>query len=112
MHLQRSGPDLLRMFAPGYSFSGSCISTSRQALTLRRRQTQQRPSDSLLAPGSPQTLQSKVLRVEGSKTTLLAEASNFGSTMSGKSRLFLVTSCIACLSQNCFYYTVRLARSL
>lgn len=94
-----------------YSFSGNCISTSRQALTLRRRQTQQRPSDSWLAPASPQTLQSKVLRIDGSKTTFLAEANNFGSTTSGKSLLFLVTCFVACRFRN-FYYSGRLPPSL
>ena len=94
-----------------YSFSGNCISTSRQALTFRRRQTQQRPSDSWLAPASPQTLQSKVLRIDGSKTTFLAEANNFGSTISGKSLLFLVTCFVACRFWN-FYYSGRLPPSL
>ncbi len=38
-----------------YSFSGICISESRQALIFSRRQTQHNPSDSSEALLSPQT---------------------------------------------------------
>lgn len=90
-----NGPLQRSTLVEGYSLSGSCISTSRQALIFRRRHTQQRSSDSLLAPASPQTLQSNVFRAEGSKTIFLAESNNLGSTTFGSSGLFLVTFCLS-----------------
>ena len=60
---------------------------SRQALILRRRHTQQRPSDCSVAPAEPQTRHLKVFTGRGLNTVSLAFRIRRGST-TGSSMVF------------------------